>query len=75
MLDVVGRSLSTVSSSQMLKNPDITEAHRLRGWYDSVGTSANYSEYRREGGGDTSASGLCLYISVDVCLVCHLEQQ
>ena len=38
-------------------NPDLTEAHRLRGWYDSVGSSASYSEYRREGDANTASSG------------------
>ena len=28
-----GRSLSTLNSSMVLKNPDIPEAHELRGWY------------------------------------------
>jgi len=50
-----GRSLSSLSSSQIIMNPDISEAHRLRGWYDSVGNSASYSEYRREG--DTGPAG------------------
>jgi len=32
-------------------NPDIPESHQLRGWFDSVGHSADYSEYRHQGGG------------------------
>jgi len=43
-------------------NPDITEAHRLRGWYDSVGNSASYSEYKRDG--DANTAGLCHYYSL-----------
>lgn len=32
----LGRSLSMYSSSTMAINPDITEAHALRGWYDLI---------------------------------------
>ena len=35
--DFGGRSLSTVMNSIMVANPDIPEAHKLRGWFDSVG--------------------------------------
>lgn len=52
-----GRSLSSLSSSQIIVNPDLSESHRLRGWYDSVGSSASYSEYRREGDSSVMASG------------------
>lgn len=52
-----GRSLSSLSSSQIIVNPDIEEAHRLRGWYDSVGNNATYTEYKREGGDMSAASG------------------
>lgn len=32
-----GRTLSTMNGSIISVNPDIKEAHELRGWYDSVG--------------------------------------
>lgn len=35
--DFGGVSISTISTSQVLVNPDIDEAHRLVGWYQSVG--------------------------------------
>ena len=35
--DFGGRSLSTLMSSVLMLNPDIPEAHSLRGWFDSVG--------------------------------------
>jgi len=54
--DWSGRSLSALSSSQIIMNPDIPEAHQLRGWFDSVGTSASYSEYRRDGDQGTANS-------------------
>ena len=38
-------------------NPDIGEAHHLRGWYDNVGNSASYNEYKRDGGMDSATSG------------------
>ena len=47
-------------------NPDITEAHRLRGWYDSEGTSASYKEYKRDG--DTSSIGAGLHLIVSFLL-------
>ncbi|SJX62214.1 probable replication factor-A protein 1 [Sporisorium reilianum f. sp. reilianum] len=38
--DFGGRSLSMFSSSTMLINPDITESHVLRGWFDNDGAHA-----------------------------------
>lgn len=35
----------------MLINPDIKEAHILRGWYDRDGQSSEFQTYRNEGGG------------------------
>lgn len=52
-----GRSLSVLVSSQICINPDIPEAHRLRGWYDTVGHSVDYNEFRSDGQGP-SASGM-----------------
>lgn len=51
-----GRSLSVLGSSQMLMNPDIPEAHRLKGWYDSVGHSLDFNEYRSEAGAGGAGS-------------------
>ena len=42
----------------MMVNPNnIPEAHQLRGWFDSVGHSENYDEYRSEGGGGAGGAG------------------
>jgi len=51
-------------------NPDLNESHRLRGWYDSVGSSASYSEYRREGDNNMMSSGTAVCVSVcpSVCV-------
>ncbi|KAI0216920.1 Replication protein A 70 kDa DNA-binding subunit [Lamellibrachia satsuma] len=48
-----GRSLSSLSQSQILLNPDVTEAHKLRGWYDEVGHTMDYSEFQGDGSSGT----------------------
>ena len=53
--DFGGRSLSTTMSGVMILNPDMPEAHQLRGWYDSVGKSEevqSISTQRMGGGGE-----------------------
>ena len=52
--DFGGRSLSTMMSSLLLVDPDIPEAHQLRGWFDNVGKNeqaASLSDQRGGGGG------------------------
>lgn len=34
-----GKSVSLMQSSVFQINPDITEAHKLRGWFDNVGST------------------------------------
>ena len=43
--DFGGRSLSMMSSSSMMPDPDIPEAHELRGWYDSSGANTSFAAY------------------------------
>lgn len=43
--DFGGRSLSLLSSGSMTVDPDISEAHRLRGWYDAQGRSENFASH------------------------------
>ncbi|KAF3057993.1 Replication factor A protein 1 [Daldinia childiae] len=43
--DFGGRSLSLLSSGSMNVDPDIEEAHRLKGWYDSQGRTDNFSTH------------------------------
>ncbi|KAI0146990.1 replication factor-A protein [Xylariaceae sp. FL1272] len=43
--DFGGRSLSLLSSGTMAVNPDIEEAHRLKGWYDSQGRTENFNTH------------------------------
>jgi replication factor A1 len=43
--DFNGRSLSLLSSGTMTVDPDIPEAHKLKGWYDSTGRNDNFSTH------------------------------
>ena len=55
---ILGRTLSALASSQISINPDIPEAHRLRGWYDTAGHSADYSEFRSDGQGPSGSGSI-----------------
>jgi len=48
--DFGGRSLSMVSSSIMEVNPDVPQAHSLKGWYIDGGADTSFQAYSREGG-------------------------
>ncbi|KAM4046800.1 replication protein A 70 kDa DNA-binding subunit [Anomaloglossus baeobatrachus] len=60
--DFGGRSLSVLSSSTIMINPDIPEAFKLRGWFDSEGQvieGSSISESRGgAGGGNTNWKSL-----------------
>lgn len=43
--DFGGRSLSLLSSGSLAANPDIPQAHRLRGWYDGQGSRAAFQTH------------------------------
>ncbi|KAI9740941.1 MAG: Replication factor A protein 1 [Claussenomyces sp. TS43310] len=43
--DFGGRSLSLLSSGSMALDPDISEAHRLKGWYDSQGRTNTFNSH------------------------------
>ena len=45
-----GRSLSLLASSQMIMNPDIREAHLLKGWYEKEGHQRDFTGFKSEGG-------------------------
>jgi replication factor A1 len=49
--DFGGRSLSLLSSGSMTVDPDIDEAHKLRGWYTAVGQNATFNTHNI--GGDS----------------------
>jgi replication factor A1 len=42
--DYGGRSLSSLAATHLEVNPDRPEAHRLRGWWDSKGSSSDITE-------------------------------
>ncbi|KAL6425446.1 hypothetical protein ACFW04_009553 [Cataglyphis niger] len=46
-----GKNLSLLNSSILEKDPDLPEAHRLRGWYTTVGHSENAKSLSKAGGG------------------------
>ncbi|XP_018310864.1 replication protein A 70 kDa DNA-binding subunit [Mycetomoellerius zeteki] len=46
-----GKNLSLLHSSVIEKDPDLPEAHRLRGWYTAVGHSENIKSLSKTGGG------------------------
>lgn len=43
--DFGGRSLSLLSSGTMTVDPDIEEAHKLKGWYDAQGRDESFNSY------------------------------
>jgi replication factor A1 len=49
--DFGGRSLSMFSSSTMLVDPDLPEAHGMRGWYDEDGKKGGFKPFTNAGGG------------------------
>ncbi|KAK2731764.1 Replication factor A protein 1 [Myotisia sp. PD_48] len=53
--DFGGRSLSLLSSGSMTADPDIEEAHRLKGWYEAQGRSTAFASYTS--GSASSMSG------------------
>ncbi|KAK3084764.1 hypothetical protein FSP39_018496 [Pinctada imbricata] len=54
--DYGGRSVSVLAQSQMIVNPDVREAHMLRGWYDHDGKGMKFNSFQSEGGGARSGS-------------------
>jgi replication factor A1 len=44
--DFGGRSLSLLSSGSMMVDPDIDEAHKLRGWFNTDGQNATFSTHQ-----------------------------
>ncbi|KAJ8610535.1 hypothetical protein MRB53_038527 [Persea americana] len=54
--DFGGRSLSLLSSGSMTVDPDIDEAHKLKGWFDAQGRQENFQSHAAVMG-TTSANG------------------
>jgi replication factor A1 len=55
--DFGGRSLSLLSSGSMNINPDIDEAHKLKGWYDAQGRTESFNTHQSLAGGAGPAGG------------------
>ncbi|XP_053984210.1 replication protein A 70 kDa DNA-binding subunit [Hylaeus anthracinus] len=54
-----GKSLSAISSTVIQVDPDIPEAHRLRGWFNTIGRSTDVKAISRPlGGGGASGPWL-----------------
>lgn len=55
--DFSGRSLGVSDTTSIEVNPDLPEAHRLRGWYDTTGHASTFESYAKggaSGGNDTA---------------------
>jgi replication factor A1 len=52
--DFGGRSLSLLSSGSMAIDPDIPEAHKLKGWYDSQGRMDSFASHSSMAGAGTA---------------------
>ncbi|GAA5868477.1 hypothetical protein JCM8547_006286 [Rhodosporidiobolus lusitaniae] len=48
--DFGGRSLSLSGSSTLVVDPDVPEAHELRGWYDTQGITTSFASFSSAGG-------------------------
>jgi len=55
--DFGGRSLSLLSSGSMSVDPDIDEAHRLKGWYDAQGRTDTFASHAGMAGAMGAAGG------------------
>jgi replication factor A1 len=55
--DFGGRSLSLLSSGSMTANPDMPEAHRLKGWFDDHGRDGNFATHANVQGTVAPGSG------------------
>ncbi|MCJ1477888.1 Replication factor A protein 1 [Lambiella insularis] len=55
--DFGGRSLSLLSSGSMSVDPDIDEAHKLKGWYDAQGRTDTFSSHASMGASAGAAGG------------------
>lgn len=54
--DFGGRSLSLLSSGSMTANPDMDEAHKLKGWFDAQGRTEDFATHQNVQG-TVSAGG------------------
>lgn len=55
--DYGGRTLSVTSTTVTQINPDIPEAHTLRGWFDQGGCEAEVQDLSHQAGSQGNATG------------------
>lgn len=55
--DFGGRSLSLLSSGSMTVDPDIDQAHKLKGWYDAGGSTESFQSHANVMGAVGATSG------------------
>ncbi len=55
--DFSGRSLSLLSSGSMTVDPDIDDAHKLKGWYDAQGRNDTFASHAGLSGSVGAAGG------------------
>ncbi|KAH8704693.1 replication protein A 70 kDa DNA-binding subunit [Talaromyces proteolyticus] len=55
--DFGGRSLSLLSSGTMTVDPDMDEAHKLKGWYDAQGRTDTFTSHASMPGATMSGGG------------------
>lgn len=55
--DFGGRSLSLLSSGTMSVDPDIDEAHKLKGWYDAQGRNDDFTSHAGMAGAGGMSTG------------------
>lgn len=55
--DFGGRSLSLLSSGSMAVDPDIDEAHKLKGWYDAQGRQDTFTSHASMGTSMATSGG------------------
>ena len=56
--DYNGVSLSALSSSVVQVNPDLAQAHKLKGWFESEGSTMETSSLTQAGGAGKSGAGM-----------------
>ena len=61
--DFGGRSLSLLSSGSVVADPDMDEAHRLKGWYDAQGHADKYTSHAQVMGATGGSGQKCKTIS------------
>lgn len=52
--DYGGKSLSLIPAATIVANPDIPEAYKLKGWYDSQGSNQNFTSLRQTASANVS---------------------